>query len=237
MRRATPLLLIALGLVLMTQTPPAGSAAILAAFGLSFAGETPALPAAQKEAGLTEEEEDKLREEQDPAQRIEVYLGFAQARLSRFDDFRKRPSNPKYDNAGYLDKLLDEYIALNNELKNWIDYQYQRNGDMRRGLRELLERGPQQLEQLRRIRQSPNAYAATYRDSLRDAIDNLTDTLDGAAKALGDQEKKFGELKREEKAAERNAKEAAKEERKRMKEEKKLRKRERKHVPAEPDEN
>lgn len=188
---------------------------------------------AQKEASLTEEEEDRLREEQDPAQRIGVYLDFAQARLSRFDDFRSKPPDPKYDNGGYLDKLLGEYIALNDELKNWIDYQYQRHGDMRRGLRVLLQRGPQQLEQLRHVQQSPDAYATTYRDSLRDAIDDLSDTLDGAAKALGDQEKKFGELKREEKAAERNAKETVKEEKRRMKEEKKLQKKERKHVPEE----
>ena len=192
---------------------------------------------AQKEVSLTVEEEDKIREAHDPAQRIEVYLALAQARLDRFDGFRNKTADPKYDNGTYLDQLLGQYIMLNDELKNWIDDQYRRNGDMRRGLRALLERGPQQLEQLRRIQQSPDTFAKDYGDSLRAAIDQLTDTLDGATRALADQEKKFAALKREEKAAARLSKERAKEEQKRTKEEKKLRKRQhRTGVPAEPDE-
>ncbi len=187
---------------------------------------------------LTEDEQNKLREAQDPSERIELYLTFAQARLERFDGLREKPADPKYDNGAYLESLLGQYIALDDELKNWIDYQHQRNGDMRRGLRALLERGPQQLERLRRIQQTPDAYAADYKDSLREAIDDLSDTLDGAAKALTEQGKKFAEMKREEKATARETKERRKEEEKRTKEEKKLRKKEHKRgVPADTDED
>ncbi len=196
----------------------------------------PGLLRGQKTDHLTEDEQDKLREAQDPSERIQVYLAFAQARLERFDGFRVKPADPKYDNGAYLDSLLGEYIAINDELKNWIEDQYERHGDMRRGLRALLERGPQQLERLRRIQQTPDTYASSYGSSLRDAIDNLTDTLDGAAKALTEQGKKFAESKREEKAAAHTAKERRKEEERRTKEEKKLRKREKKHgVPADSD--
>src|SRR5713226_4764296 len=121
---------------------------------------------AQKTATLTDDEEDRLREAQDPSQRIELYLDFAQVRLDRFEGFRSQSLNPVYDNGAYLDALLDQYIALNDELKNWIDDQYQRNGDMRKGLRALLERGPRQLEMLEHIRQTPDALAVDYRDSL-----------------------------------------------------------------------
>ncbi len=192
----------------------------------------------QKTDFLSEEEQNKLREAQDASERIEVYLAFAQARLGRFEGFREKPADPKYDNGAYLDSLLGEYISLDDELKNWIDFQHQRNGDMRRGLRALLERGPQQLEQLRHIQQTPDAYASDYKESLREAIEDLSDTLDGAAKALTEQGKKFAEIKREEKSAARTAKERRKEEEKRSKEEKKLRKREHKRgVPGESDEN
>ena len=183
---------------------------------------------AQKGATLTEEEEDKLREAQDPAERIEVYLGFSQARLDRFDDFRRKPADPQHDNGAYLDQLLDQYIAVNDELKSWIEFQYQRHGDMRRGLRALLKSGPKQLEELRRIQQSPDTFAAAYGNALRDALDQLTDLIDGGTKALGDQEKQLGELQRKEKAAMRLSKERRKEEEKRNKEEKKLRKRQHK---------
>ena len=193
----------------------------------------------QKEAALSDEEEDKLREEQDPGKRIELYLDFAQDRLSQFDQFRQKPADPKYDTGGYLDKLLGQYIALQDELKNWIQYQYDRQGDMRSGLRTLLDRGPRQLDQLQHIQQEPDRFVSDYRDSLRDAIDNLTDMLDGATTALNSQVKKFGEIKRQEKVEEQQAKQAAKDERKRIKEEEKLRKKERKQgqVPEDADQN
>jgi hypothetical protein len=193
----------------------------------------------QKEAALSDEEEDKLREEQDPGKRIELYLDFAQDRLSQFDQFRQKPADPKYDTGGYLEKLLGQYIALQDELKNWIQYQYDRQGDMRSGLRTLLDRGPRQLEQLQHIQQEPDRFVSDYRDSLRDAIDNLTDMLDGATTALNSQVKKFGEIKRQEKVEEQQAKQAAKDERKRIKEEEKLRKKERKQgqVPEDADQN
>jgi len=207
---------------------------MLALLGLPLAS----IPA-QKEVALSEEEEDKLREEQDPGKRIELYLDFAQDRLSQFDQFRQKPADPKYDNGGYLDKLLGQYIALQDELKNWIQYQYDRQGDMRTGLRALLDRGPRQLDELRHIQQEPGRFVSDYRDSLRDAIDNLTDMLDGATTALHSQVKKFGEIKRQEKLDEQQAKQAAKDERKRIKEEEKLRKKERKQgqVPEDADQN
>src|SRR5439155_13407627 len=129
---------------------------------------------------LSDDEEDKVREEQDPAKRIELYVSFPQDRLNRSANFRTRPADPKYDTGEYLDRLLGEYVAVDDELKDWIEYQYGRSGDMRAGLRALLERGPRQLEQLRQVQQAPDAFARDYASSLRDAIDDLTDTLDGA---------------------------------------------------------
>jgi hypothetical protein len=139
--------------------------------------------------------------------------------------------DPEYDNGAYIDHLLDQYISLMDDLKNWIQDQYDRRGDMRKGLRKVLETGPKQLDELRHIQESPDAYAADYAKSLRDAKDNLTDALDGATKALGDQVKMFGELKRDEKAEAQSEKERIKEEKKRSKEEEKLKKKERREAP------
>jgi hypothetical protein len=192
----------------------------------------------KKEDALTPEEADQLREQQDPSKRIEVYLNFAQVRLDLFEAFRSERHDPKYDNGGYLDKVLGQYIAIDTELKDWIEDQYDRNGDMRGGLRVILERGPKQLEQLRHFQQTPDGYAADYKDNLKDAVDNLSDTLDGAAQALSGQEKKFGQLKREEKEDARAAKERTREAKKRAKEERKLQKKERKQGgPPDEDEN
>jgi len=187
---------------------------------------------------LTEDEADQLRDQQDPGARIELYLNFGQVRLDLFENFRSQSHDPKYDNGGYLDQVLAQYIAIDNELKDWIEDQYDRQGDMRKGLRALLDRGSKQIEELRHFQQTPDGFASFYKDNLKDAIENLSDTLDGATQALADQEKKFGELKREAKEDARSAKEREKEAKRRAKEEKKLQKKERKQgPPSDEDEN
>jgi hypothetical protein len=185
----------------------------------------------QKPDYISNEEEDKIREAQEPSERIEVYLALAQNRLDRIEEFRSKPMDPQYDNGAYIGHLLDEFISLTDDLKNWIQDQYDRRGDMRRGLRKVLEMGPKQLNDLRRIQESPDAYAKDYAKSVGDAKDDFTDALDGATKALGDQVKIFGELKSDEKAEAQAEKDRTKEEKKRSKEEEKLRKKERKQVP------
>jgi len=192
---------------------------------------------AQKPDFLSDDEEDKIREAQEPSERIEVYLTLAQSRLERIEGFRSKPMDPQYDNGAYIDHLLDEYISLTDDLKNWIQDRYDRGLDMRKGLRKVLEMGPKQLHDLGRIHDTPDAYAADYAKSLRDAQDDLTDTLDGATKALAGQVKVLGELK-DEKAQAESEKARLKEEKKRNKEEEKLHKKEQKQAPpSDNDEN
>jgi hypothetical protein len=213
----------------------AGSSALALAL---LAAASCTLAAQQKTDYLSDDEQDKLRETQDPSERIKVFLVIGQSRLDRFENFRTQPQEDKYDNGGYLDGLLGQYISVNDEMKNWIEDQFDRNGDMRLGLRALLDAGPKQLEMLRRLQQTPDPHSADFGGSLRDAIEDLTDTLDGATKALGEQEKKFGALKKEEKAEAQANKDRLKEDKKRTKEEKKLRKKEHKSgVPGDSDVN
>jgi len=186
---------------------------------------------ADKADYLSDEEVDQLREAQDPSQRIGAYLSFAQVRLTRFDDYRNRPPNPDYDIPAYLDTQLDQYIHITDALKDWIEDHFDRRDDMRAGLKKFLETGPHQLDQLRHIEESSDPYAAGYRKSLGDAIDDFSDALDGATKALSEQSKLFGELKREEKADAQNVRDREKQEKKRTAQEEKLRKKEHEKGP------
>jgi hypothetical protein len=181
-----------------------------------------------KRAALSEVEVDKLRDTQDPGQRIKLYLDFMQARLTYFDGFRSRPVNPEYRVGKYLDEVLTQYVELDDELKDWIQYQYNRQGDMRAGLRVLLDTGPKQLDELRHVRQTPDPYYARYSDTLQDAIADLEDTLDGGSKAMAGQVKLLGELKQKEKETAEASKQAVKQEKKQLKEERKIAKREEK---------
>ena len=81
---------------------------------------------------LSDEELDKVREAQEPSARIEAYLSFAQARVERIDQYRIKPVDPNYDIGGYIDKQLDQYVRITDELKNWIQDQYERHGDIDR---------------------------------------------------------------------------------------------------------
>jgi hypothetical protein len=185
---------------------------------------------------LSEEEQNKVREAQEPSARIEAYLSFAQTRIERIDQFRIKPVDPNYDVGSYIDKQFDQYIRITDELKNWIEDQFDRRADMRAGLKKFLETGPSQLEHLRQIQQSADPYSADYRKTLADAIDDFNDALDGATKALSEQTKTFGVLKSEEKAAAKGTQEQVKVDKNQVKEDKKLRKKEHeKGVPSDPD--
>jgi len=189
-------------------------------------------------AGLTQEEEDRIREAQDPSDRIMTYLQLAGDRLERFNAIRLAPADAqdRARNGPVLDQVLTEYTALDDELKNWIQDQYDASHDMRKGLRTLIDQAPKQLAGLNGLQQNPDRYFGNYRESLQDAIKNLQDTIDGATQALADQEKKFGEMKREEKVDAKAAKDAAQVEKKRQKEEHKLHKKETKQgIPEDED--
>jgi hypothetical protein len=186
---------------------------------------------ADKSDYLSDDEVDQLREAQDPSKRIEMYLSFAQVRLTRFDDYRSRRPSPDYDIPSYLDTQLDQYIRITDALKDTIEDHFDRRDDMRAGLKAVVETGTHQLDQLRHVEESSDPYAVGYKKSLGDAIDDFTDALDGATKALSEQTKVFGELKREEKVDTETAKDREKDEKKQAKQEEKLRKKEHEKGP------
>jgi len=197
------------------------------ALGVALAAILLAIPAlAQTRATLNPLEEDRVREAQEPSERIVVYMDLLDVRLARFDEARRQPVDQKYDQPAFLRELMGEYIALNDELKIWIEDHYERMDDMRGGLKKLIERGPAQLLILRGIQQQEGPLAESYSDSLQDAIDQMADTVDGATVALAEQEKKLKALKKQEKEDVKLAKKRAKEEARRTKREKKERQRE-----------
>jgi hypothetical protein len=212
---------------------PGITLALSLAAAMSCAG--PALAQLPDRARLSPVEVDRLRDAQDPGERIKVYLDLEQARLSWFNENRQRPAGSEYDVAGYLNKVLEQYVKLDDEMKDWIQYQFQRDSDMRKGLKVLMEEAPKQIEDLQHAQHDPDPYSAQYSSTLQDAIADMQDTLDGGAKALTLQNKKFGELKADEKQTARQSKEMVKEEKKRMKEERKLRKKEEKKAPTDDD--
>ncbi|HET7212343.1 MAG TPA: hypothetical protein VFL79_02045 [Terriglobia bacterium] len=180
---------------------------------------------AQNPDFLTSAEVNKLRDAQDPSERIKVYLSFQQDRLGRMESMGDANGDSRDD----MDDLLSQYISIDNELKDWIQDQFDRNGDMRKGLRALLDEGPKQMEVLRHIQKSPGPASSDFSMSVRDAIADMNDTLDGATQALAAQQKKFPEMAEGAKADARELKKERKEQQKLNKKERKMRDRHRKN--------
>lgn len=186
---------------------------------------------AQNHDSLTSAEVNKLRDAQDPSERIKVYLSFQQDRLGRMEAV----SEANGDSRENMDDLLDQYISIDNELKDWIQYQFDHDGDMRKGLRALLDEGPKQLEILRHIQKSPGPESSDFSTSIRDAIADMNDTLDGATQALAAQQRKFPEMAQGAKADARALKKERKEQKKLNKKERKMR--DRHHKNDNPDDS
>jgi hypothetical protein len=180
---------------------------------------------AQSQDYLTSSEVDKLRNAQDPSERIKVYVSFEQDRLNRMEAARESSGDVRES----FDELLSQYISIDNELKDWIQDQYDHQGDMRKGLRTLLDEGPKQLEILRHLQSSPGADAKDSSSSLQDAIADMDDTLDGATKALAAQQKLFPEMQQNAKADARALKKERKEQEKLNEKERKMRNKQRKN--------
>lgn len=174
---------------------------------------------------LTSAEVDKLRDAQDPSERIKVYLSFQQDRLGRI----AAAGESNGESKDSIDDLLNQYISIDNELKDWIQYQFDHEGDMRKGLRVLLDEGPKQIEMLRHIEGSPNPGARDYMNSLREAIADINDTLDGATQALAAQQKKFPQMAESAKAGAHELKKERKDQKKLNKKEREIRNRHRKN--------
>lgn len=172
---------------------------------------------------LTSAEVEKLRNAQNPSQRIKVYLSFEKDRLDRME------AQGLSNRDAALSDLLNQYISIDNEMKDWIQYQYDRDGDMRKGLRSLLDQGPKQLEMLHHFQHAAGPGAKGYSRLLQDAIADMDDTLNGATEALTAQNKKFPAMKESAKAEAHALKKEQKEQRKLNKKERKLRNRHRKN--------
>ena len=142
-------------------------------------------------AELGEAEVDRIRDAQEPDERIQVYLQLAEARLDKFEEFRAETGRRMPGKGYYLDSLLETYNALYDELKAWIEYQYDKNRDMRSGLRSLLKKGPVHLERLRRAQRNRDPFTIDFTETLQYAIDNVEDTLQGGTQALRVQEERF----------------------------------------------
>ena len=133
---------------------------------------------------------DKLRDAaQEPSQRVKLYIEFARARLVALEQMR---SDPKVTDRGQqthdkLQNFLDVYDELNDNIDTFV----QRNADLRKPLKEVIEADTEFQAKLRALKSAPNvspAEAQQYQFLLASVVDTVDGTSQDHRQLLTEQE-------------------------------------------------
>lgn len=142
---------------------------------------------------LSTEEADKLRDSaQEPGKRIPLFAEFARTRLSMVEQLR---SDPRFagDRARRIHDLLEDFTAIIDELGDNVASYDDRDMDLRKPLKKVIEALTEFQVKLRTIHElrADQQFSAEFREysfPLETAIDAVNANLDDARKTLEVQE-------------------------------------------------
>lgn len=139
---------------------------------------------------LTEPEVDQMRETADfPNKRLELMIGFARARMKSIEDLRAASKIPP-DRPAKIHDLLQDFLALIDEIDDNIDMYGAHKTDMRKGLKLLIEADSEWQLQLRQLKdQSPPEELQQYSFVLTNAKEAIGDSSQSTRETLEEQNK------------------------------------------------
>jgi hypothetical protein len=145
---------------------------------------------------LTEQEVDQMRETADfPSKRLELMIGFARSRMKSIEDLRAA-SKVAPDRPAKIHDLLQDFLALLDEMDDNIDMYGAHKTDMRKGLKLLIEADSEWQLQLRQLKeQSPPEELQQYSFVLTNAKDAVSDSAQSTRETLEEQNKLAAEKK------------------------------------------
>lgn len=145
---------------------------------------------------LTEQEVDQMRETADfPNKRLELMIGFARARVKSIEDLQAASKIPP-DRPAKIHDLLQDFLALLDEIDDNIDMYGSHKTDMRKGLKLLIEADSEWQLQLRQFKeQSPPEELQQYSFVLANAKDAVSDSAKDTRETLEEQDKLAAEKK------------------------------------------
>lgn len=147
---------------------------------------------------LTPFEVDRIREAQDPNDRIEAYLHFAALRLELVDQLMAK------DEAGrgaQVHDNLDEYGRILEAVDMVIEDALLRDEDVTKGMEALVPQQEAFLERLTAVQEKDADDLWRYEFVLEDAIEITSDSLELALADLGERKREIIEDDEAEKAA------------------------------------
>lgn len=131
---------------------------------------------------LSEVEADKIRDAQNPNDRIKLFLDFAADRLKKFQ-YELGRANSQGHRAEVLNGLLNAYTGCVDDAADMITLEKEKQADIRPALKDMQARSKGFLETLEKLaKDGPDL--EVYKDTLDDAMDGTRDALKDADKAL-----------------------------------------------------
>ena len=153
---------------------PALLAAFLLAAGLAF-------PAEQQREFLTSPEVDQVREAQEAADRIKLYVKFAQVRLDTLDkELAEQPSS----RAIAIHDMLYEYGRIMDAIDDVAESATAKRALVRKGLETVVKEAPGFLKRLKALEAKNPKDIEEYRFILRQAMETTESVLEGLREQL-----------------------------------------------------
>lgn len=131
---------------------------------------------------LTDDEADKIRDAQNPGDRIRLYMAFAQDRIDKFEYELNRPQHEaQYDDI--LNNLMNGYVGCVDDAADQIDVAQEKQIDIRGPLKEMKDKDMAFLAKLQKFDQASGPDFEAYRYTLEDAIEGTKEAINDATDA------------------------------------------------------
>ncbi len=136
--------------------------------------------AAQEKDYLSALEADKIRDAETSAERIKLFLTFAEDRLKKFQYELEHPSSNKH--VEMLNALLNAYIGCVDDAADVMQLGIEKQENIRKGIDLMASRTKGFLPILEKYSAGGPELEA-YKDNLDDAIEGTRDAMNDAEKA------------------------------------------------------
>jgi hypothetical protein len=152
------------------------------------------IPAFAQKDFLTSDEVEKVREAQEPNERLKLYVLFARQRL---DQLQRLLEKDKKGRSLLVRELLEDYTSIIDALDTVSDDALKRGADNTLGVNAAREAEHKFLTQLQKIKDRPPTDVDMYNAALTEALAATSDSLDlsqedpsSRAAKLNDEDKK-----------------------------------------------
>jgi len=167
--------------------------AVTLVFALTLPFLSPAtlsLSAQRRRDPLNPLEIDQLRDAMlDPDQRLKLYVKFSRDRMNKLEQMR---SDAKVTERGSkTHDMIEDFLAVYNELNDNIDMYAGRKDDIRKPLKLIIEADTEFQSRLRALKNSANTNASEagqYEFVLTDAVDTVDSSADDHRKTVAEVE-------------------------------------------------